>query len=142
MSRSIIKLTLIFLVALAVRLVVLDARPQGFSWDEAALGYNAYSLFKTGRDEYGSLLPLVLKSFGDYKPGLYAYLTVPAVATLGLSELATRLPAAIAGGLLMIAVYLLTKKIAPALILALNPWAIQFSRGAWEANVCLLFTVL
>src|SRR3989344_5968134 len=101
-----IKVGLILLAALSVRLVYLDVRPKGFSWDEAALGYNAYSLLKTGRDEYGSVLPGILKSFGDYKPGLYAYLTVPAVATLGLNELATRLPAAIAGGLLVVAGYL------------------------------------
>ena len=35
-------------------------------WDEAALGYNAYSILKTGRDEYGQYFPLIFKSFGDY----------------------------------------------------------------------------
>lgn len=64
--------------------------PPGFNADEAAFGYNAYSLLKTGRDEYGTLLPLRLKSFGDYKMPLYSYLSVPFVALFGLSEVSTR----------------------------------------------------
>ena len=82
-------LILITLSALALRLY----RPNypSLLWDEAALGYNSYSILKTARDEYGTLLPLIFKSFGDYKPGLYVYLTLPFVATLGLTPLAIRL---------------------------------------------------
>ena len=35
--------------------------------DSAEIGYNALSILRTGRDEYGALMPLRLKSFGDYK---------------------------------------------------------------------------
>lgn len=139
----------VVLVAALFRLVGLDKRPLGFTWDEAALGYNAYSLLKTGRDEYGKVLPIIFKSFGDYKPGLYAYLTVPSVAILGLNEFATRLPSAVVGIILVISTYFLVNEILPkkyaiysAGILAISPWAIHFSRGAWEANVALLLTVL
>ncbi|MEK7090948.1 MAG: hypothetical protein AAB887_00390 [Patescibacteria group bacterium] len=138
------KILLIFIVLLGsgLRLFHLGSRPLGFTWDEAALGYNAYSLLKTGRDEYGKILPVVLKSFGDYKPGVYAYLAVPSIATLGLSEFATRLPSAIFGTLLVIVVYLLTRNAFTALLLAINPWSLYFSRGAWEANIALVFTTL
>ena len=132
----------ILLVAAGLRIVLLDRRPAGFTWDEAALGYNAYSLLKTGRDEYGKVLPIVLKSFGDYKPGLYAYFTVPSVAVLGLNEFATRLPSAIFGTLLIVVVYLLTRNIFASLLLAIMPWAVHFSRGAWEANVALTLTTI
>lgn len=132
----------ILLVAAGLRIVLLDRRPAGFTWDEAALGYNAYSLLKTGRDEYGKVLPVVLKSFGDYKPGLYAYFAVPSVAVLGLNEFATRLPSAVFGTLLIVVVYLLTQNIFASLLLAIMPWAIHFSRGAWEANVALTLTAL
>ncbi len=149
MSRLMI---LIFIVSLGLtlRLFYLDSRPVGFTWDEAALGYNAYSLLKTGKDEYGKILPVVFKSFGDYKPGLYIYLTVPAIKIFGLSEFATRLPSAIFGTLLIVVVYLLVSKLlsaqhlalSTAFLLAINPWSIHFSRGAWEANIALFLTTL
>lgn len=146
-SHKIIFVTLL-LVALLLRTYRLAERPLGLTWDEAALGYNAYSLLQTGRDEYGQILPIVFKSFGDYKPGLYIYLTtVPTM--FGLNEFTTRLPSAISGTVLLSAVYLLTRylfsarvAICAAFILAINPWAIHFSRGAWEANVALLFSVV
>ena len=128
MKNKTVLLTLI-LLGLGLRLFRLDSRPLGFTWDEAALGYNAYSLIKTGRDEYGKILPVILKSFGDYKPGVYAYLAVPSIATLGLNEFATRLPSAILGTLLIVIVYLLTQNMFAALLLAINPWSLYFSRG-------------
>lgn len=149
MKKKLFLLVLILVSGLLLRVYKLGVRPTGFTWDEAALGYNAYSLLKTGKDEYGKVLPIVLKSFGDYKPGLYAYFTVPAVAILGLNEFATRLPSALTGVLLVMSVYLLVKEILSAkysiyvaAVLAISPWAIHFSRGAWEANIALLLTVL
>lgn len=135
-------LLILVLLGLGLRLFHLDSRPLGFTWDEAALGYNAYSLLKTGRDEYGKILPVILKSFGDYKPGVYAYLAVPSIATLGLNEFSTRLPSAVFGTLLIVIVYLLTRNIFAALLLAVNPWSLYFSRGAWEANIAVTLTTL
>jgi hypothetical protein len=137
-----------------LRLWKLDSRPVGFTWDEAALGYNAYSLLFTGKDEYGQKLPVIFKSFGDYKPGAYIYLTVPAIAFGGLNEFATRLPSAVLGTLLIAVIYVLTKyltsrvgevldpALAVALLAAVNPWLIQFSRGAWEANMALFLATV
>src|SRR3990172_7308426 len=90
-------LLIILLMAAFLRLWNLGSIPPGLTPDEASLGYNAYSILKTGRDEYGELMPIVFKSFGDYKAGLYVYLTVPFVALLGLTEFAIRLPSAVAG---------------------------------------------
>ncbi len=135
-------LALIVLAAAAIRIYKLDVRPAGFTWDEAALGYNAYSLLKTGRDEYGTILPIVLKSFGDFKPGLYTYFAVPPTAIGGLNKFTTRLPAAVFGVITIVLIFVLTKNLWAGLILAINPWALQFSRGAWEANVSLTLTLL
>src|SRR3989337_2213889 len=88
---------LILILAAFLRLWSLSTNPPHLTPDEASLGYNAYSILKTVRDEYGELLPIIFKSFGDYKPGLYVYLTVPFVAFLGLTEFAVRLPSAMAG---------------------------------------------
>ncbi|MCJ7740040.1 hypothetical protein MUP32_01830, partial [Candidatus Microgenomates bacterium] len=62
-----ILLMAIFLLAFILRFWQLGSVPQSLDWDEASLGYNAYSIMKTGRDEYGSFLPLSIRSFGDYK---------------------------------------------------------------------------
>jgi 4-amino-4-deoxy-L-arabinose transferase-like glycosyltransferase len=147
------KLIIIALIVFGfiLRVAALDIRPVGFTWDEAALGYNAYSLLQTARDEYGKLAPVIFKSFGDYKPGLYIYFTVPAVKAFGLNEFATRLPSAIFGTLLLAIIFVLSRLLFPnnldigiwSLGLAsINPWLIQFSRGAWEANLALLLTTL
>lgn len=142
-------LALIILIGLFLRTYRLADRPLGFTWDEAALGYNAYSLLNTGRDEHRALAPLVFKSFGDYKPGLYIYLAVLPIKLLGLSELPTRLPSAVFGSLLIPLVYLLTREIFgrrpavwAAVTTAINPWSIHFSRGSWESNVSLTITTL
>lgn len=143
-------------IAVFVRFWQLGSVPPSPDWDEAALGYNAYSILKTGRDEYGTKLPLSLRSFDDYKPPLYMYLTVPAVALFGLSTWSVRLPAATVGVLAVAGVYFLVLellagvrwggKLADAsrnrtialfasLFLAISPWHIQFSRIAFEANI-------
>lgn len=148
-SRNFFLLLLILLLAAVLRFWNLAGNPPGLTWDEAALGYNTYSLLQTGRDEYGTLLPLNLKSFGDWKPALYAYLDIPFVALLGLNELAVRLPSAIFGVFGVFGVFLLTlelfKKRSLALLaaffLAISPWHIQFSRPAFEANVALTFNI-
>lgn len=135
-------LLLIVILGATLRIYGLDKRPAGFTWDEAALGYNAFSLLKTGKDEHGQILPIVFKSFGDYKPGLYIYLATSTVKLFGLNEMATRLPSAIMGTLLILVIYFLAKNLYAPFLLAINPWALQFSRGAWEANVFLLLLTL
>ncbi|MBU3935376.1 glycosyltransferase family 39 protein [Patescibacteria group bacterium] len=140
----------ITLIALLLRLYQVNNYPP-LLWDEASLGYNAYSILKTARDEYGTFLPLIFKSFGDYKPGLYVYLTTPFIALLGLTPLAVRLPSIILGSLLPYFLYLLIREINPkskktalfsALVLAFNPINIHFSRGAWETNILTVELVL
>ena len=75
----------IVLLAIFLRFYQLGKNPPHLNWDEAALGYNAYSLLSTGRDEYGKSFPLSFRSFDDYKPPLYVYLTIPSVAVFGLN---------------------------------------------------------
>jgi 4-amino-4-deoxy-L-arabinose transferase-like glycosyltransferase len=157
-NLTFIILGLIILLAAIIRLYRLGSDGHPLLWDEASLGYNAYSILKTGRDEYGAFLPLVLKSFGDYKPALYTYLAMPMVAVMGLTETAVRLPSALAGIAIVAFLYLITNELYPdkninlgkwklsagtltASLAALNPWLIHFSRGAWEANVNLLLTL-
>lgn len=149
--RNRLVLICIFFLAFFLRFYQLGSNPPSLDWDEAALGYNAYSILKSARDEYGNFLPLTFRSFGDYKPPLYVYLTVLPVKLLGLNEFAVRFPSAFFGSLSVIIGYFLIKKLFPnktnilylvfTLLFAVSPWHIQFSRVAFEANVALFFYI-
>lgn len=142
---------LILGLASILRFYSLGTNPPSLDWDEVSLGYNAYSILETGRDEYGNFLPFSIRSFNDYKPPAYVYLTIPSVAIFGLTDFAIRLPSAIMGVLAVILIYFLTKEIfiehknrhllcvLSSSFLALSPWHLQFSRAAFEANVALTF---
>ncbi|MBI3576797.1 glycosyltransferase family 39 protein [Candidatus Gottesmanbacteria bacterium] len=157
MSKARIKLFLFLIVGFAffVRIWQVASIPPSLSWDEVSIGYNAYSILKTGRDEYGRVLPLdTFVAYGDYKPPLSVYATVPFVAVFGLNELAVRLPSVIAGTLTVLATYFLVLELfsvslftfhlslITALLLAISPWHIQLSRAGFEANIALFFVVM
>ncbi len=151
-NKEYIALFAIFLLAFFVRVYKVNSLPVSLNWDEAAIGYNAYSILKTGKDEWGKFLPLSFRSFGDYKAPLLIYLTVPFVAVFGLSELAVRLPVVLAGSLIAVSSYFLVvllfdekKRLIAYLtsfILAISPWQIFFSKGGYEATLSLLFVIL
>ncbi len=142
-------LILILFLGSLLRLFQISSNPPGLDWDEASLGWNAYTISQTGRDEYGVKFPVSLRSFNDYKPSLYVYSSVPFISLLGRTELAVRLPSALAGIAAIVGIYLfvieLTKKrrlaLLSALLLAVCPWHLQFSRVAFEANLALTFFI-
>jgi 4-amino-4-deoxy-L-arabinose transferase-like glycosyltransferase len=142
-----IVLVLVLFLAAFLRLWRLNQFPAGLNADEAAIGYNAYSLIETGKDEHGDSWPIHFKSFDDYKPGFYFYLVLPLVKLLGLNIWAVRLPSALLGILSVWLVYLLVKAIfkneiwglISAFFLAVSPWHLHFSRGGWEANAASFF---
>ncbi len=137
----------IFLIGTLLRFVSLKSLPPGLTPDEAAQAYSAYSILKTGRDEWNQVLPLSLRSFGDFKPPLQTYLMIPSVAIFGLNESAARLPNALLSSLAIIGIYLLsyrlfknrTLSLLTSLLLALSPWHLPLSRGAFEANLTVFF---
>lgn len=153
----------IFFLGLLLRTINLSSFPAGFTPDEASFGYDAYSIFKTGKDQWGHSFPLVLESLGDFKPPLYSYILVPFVAVFGLSEWVVRLPNALLGSLAVMATYYLVLELGKfgglrklsitdkksqlptancqllasisAALLAVSPWHIMMSRGGFEANM-------
>lgn len=145
----------IVLLAFFVRAWKVVQIPPSLSWDEVSIGYNAYSILKTGRDEHGRFLPIdAFPAYGDYKPALPIYLTVPSVALFGLNEFGVRFPSILAGTLTVLLTFFLVKELfkksqyaleislVTALLLAISPWHIQLSRAAYEANIALFFVVL
>lgn len=152
MRKRLLILVCILTISTFLRFYSLGEVPPSPDWDEVALGYNAYSIMLTGRDEYGKFLPVVLRSFDDYKPALYTYFVIPSIKIFGLNVFAVRLPSVIFGIIAVLGTYLLVREIfregsffsigeITAFLLAISPWHIQFSRIAFEANVGLSFNI-
>jgi 4-amino-4-deoxy-L-arabinose transferase-like glycosyltransferase len=165
MKKTFTLLLSIVMLAAVLRFNHLSQNPISLNLDEVAIGYNAYSILKTGMDEYGEKYPFAFRSHDDYKPPLYIYLTVPSVALFGLDAFAVRFPSALAGTLTVLITFFLVKELfqesrflrkvrtgkiqaskllalTSALLLAISPWHIQFSRAGFETNVAVLFIVL
>lgn len=141
----------IILLAAILRFYKLGTVPPSLYWDEASLGYNAYSILKTAKDEHGKYLPITnFAAFGDYKPPLYIYATVPTIALFGLNEFAIRFPSAFFGTLTVLLTYFIAKKLfddenkalLASLFLAISPWHLQLCRGAFEGNLALFLSTL
>lgn len=149
MKKIIVLLMFLSIIGIGVilRFYGLNESPPSLGFDEASLGYNAYSLMKTGKDEYGNFLPISLRSFNDYKPALYAYLSVPFIYFLGLNDASVRMVSATAGIVSLIFLYLLLRKfiknrwlvLVIFFILSFEPWRLHFSRTAFETNLSMVF---
>ncbi|MBI3103899.1 glycosyltransferase family 39 protein [Candidatus Daviesbacteria bacterium] len=152
MNKSVTKILLLLIVfmALGLRIYKLDSVPPAISWDEAAVGYNAWTIANYGKDEYGKPFPLFFKSFGDDKHPVHIYSTAVFVKLLGLSEFSIRLPSAVFGTLNVLLIYFLTNllfknrkvSLIAAAFLAISPQNIHFSRFNHEANFALFFFLL
>src|ERR1035437_7878697 len=151
---TIILFVAIFLLGTLLRFHDLGNIPNSLDWDEVSWGYNAYSILHTGKDEYGAVLPLSFKAFGDYKQPVYVYADVIPVGLFGLNAFSVRFPNALFGSLSIIFVFLLVyelfkkrsyaQKVAflSMLFFAISPWHIQFSRVAFESVVGLFFVLV
>ena len=121
--------------AAILRFAALGDYPTGLFCDEAADGYNAYSLLHTGRDEHGRVLPLFVWSFFAFKYPLYIYPSTLWVGLFGLTEFATRFQSALYGTAGVAVAFLIARQIfspaagvAAAVALAVMPWHFHFSR--------------
>lgn len=151
---SLLILGIIVLLAFVLRIYKVAQIPPSLSWDEVSIGYNAYSILKTGYDEHHRFFPLdTFVAFGDYKPPLAIYATVPAVALFGLNEFSVRLPSVLAGTLAVFFCFFLVKELlknnlfreqvayVSSLLLAISPWHIQLSRAGFEANIATMLVI-
>lgn len=137
-------------IAVFLRLWQLDKVPVSLFGDELDVGYQAYSILKTGKDYSGNPWPLHFQSLAEWRTPLYLYSSVPTVTLFGISPLGVRLPATIFGILGVWTLYLLvrvvtkdeTLSLLSAAVLALSPWHIQYSRGAFELTQLVLFLLL
>lgn len=143
-------LILIIILAFSLRVYKVGEVPPSISWDEAANGYNAYTLANWGRDEYGKLFPAYFRSFADDKHPVHIYATAPFVKILGLSEFSTRLPAVLFGTASVLLIFYLARilfkssllGLIAAFFLAISPYHFHFSRTSHEAGFALFFFLL
>jgi len=124
-----------------VRVFRLDGVPPGLHPDEACMGYDAYSILKTGRDQYGHFLPLNEQAFGDYRRPLFTYSLIPLIEVLGLKVTTVRLGAALWGIFDLIALTALAGLMlgwpgaaAAAVFAAVSPWDMPIGRFAAQAG--------
>lgn len=148
-KRLIFLLALIVLLGFFLRFYRLEQVPPGLYIDEVDVGYQAYSILKTGRDYFGNFLPIHFHSLADWRTPFYLYASVPTIALFGLNEWGVRLPALIFGIATIPLIFFLMKQLFPrysnfvfllsALLLAISPWHLQYSRIAFEATMMLFF---
>lgn len=143
-------LLVIILLFLITRLYQLGTIPPALYWDEASIGYNAYSIATTGRDEWGDFLPVHFRAFGEFKLPIYIYSVTALVKVFGLHDWVVRLPAVIFSLGTIILIYLLTLSIfkrrdvalLSAFLLTISPFMFIFSRTGFEATAGLMFYLL
>lgn len=144
--KSLLGLIFIIIFSGALYFYKLDSIPNGVYVDEAATGYNAYSILKTGKDENGKPYPVAFRFLGSYSAPLYTYLTVPVVGILGLNIFSTRFISVLSGvgGVLLVYLFLnsltgvIKSKFIPLLgssLFAITPWNLFFSRIGYETNL-------
>ena len=141
---------LIIFVAFVTRFYKLGEVPTGLYQDETAIGYNAYSIIETGKDEYGKNFPLYFKSFGDQKLPVYIYADAVSIKLFGLTPFAVRLPSAFFGFLTVIILYFFVRDLTnnknlatlSTLFLALNPWSLHYNRATFEVSMSLFLFIL
>lgn len=143
-------LTFILLISAVLRGAFIGSVPPELFGDEIDVGYQAFSLFKTGRDLYSQPLPLYIHSLSEWRAPLLIYATVPTITAFGNTELGVRLPEVIFGSLAPLILYLLLFHLSKnkwvsllaALSLVFLPWHIIYSRVAFEVVIMLDFLML
>lgn len=142
-------IVLVLAIAFILRFFNLATVPPAVDWDEASTAYNAYSILKTGRDEYGKSFPFLFRAFDGYVPPALIYLNVPSIKIFGLNALGARVPNATLGSLTVVGFYFLLfeltrrKNLAStgALLLAISPWHVTYSRVDFFATLPIFFVV-
>lgn len=147
-KTSLIIFLLILALAIFLRVYKLDAIPTALFGDEIDVGYQAYSLWETGRDLTGRFMPFYLRSLSEFRTPLYIYSAVPFVGIFGLNEWGVRLPAAFWGLVSIAGIFLLARKLfntqtalIAMLLTSISPWHLQYSRASFEVTMLLSFII-
>ena len=100
-------LFLILVLGFVLRFYKVKEIPPSLNWDEVSIAYNAYSILKTGKDEWNQSFPIHFKAYGEYKLPVQIYLSIPGIYLFGLNELGVRITPVIYGTLTVLAMFFL-----------------------------------
>jgi len=119
--------------------------PSGVYVDEASVGYNAYSIFRTGRDEYGQLLPIYFRLMGSYSPGFQIYLLAGLTRVFGLGIFLMRSIAVVTMLGSVVVFYLFVRSLGiyrreetywlTTFFYAILPWSVFSARQGYETTL-------
>ncbi len=148
-----IKLLVLLLLIFITRFLKLSEVPLHLTQDEIVVGYEGYSIWRTGADEWGEKFPLIFRSIGDYKQPVLGYLVAVSVGLLGLTEWAVRLPVGIFSSLSVLLLWWMSERYVfnqrykylgflVAVILVVSPWHIRPSRMSHDAVIALFFVLV
>lgn len=148
--KTYIILLLVAILAFFLRFYKVTEIPPALNWDEVSIGYNAYSILKTGKDEWNQPFPVHFKAYGEYKLPAQIYASIPGIYLFGLNELGVRITPVIYGTATVIAMFFLGRALfasfaaglISAFLLAVSPWHIQLTRGSFESSFALFWVVL
>lgn len=153
----------ILFIAAFLRFNKLGYSPNGIYVDEASIGYNAYSILKTGKDEFGMPFPAIFRSFADFKTPVYIYLSTIAIYFFGLTPFSVRFVSAVAGVGSVFIIFFLVRlllgdnkfskdnelrshadliALITSFVMAISPWSVMMSRSAFETNLALFLFLM
>lgn len=143
-------LWLVIILAFFLRFYKVAEIPPSLNWDEISIAYNAYSVLKTGKDEWNVFLPIHFKAYGEYKLPAQVYASIPGIAVFGLNELGVRITPVVYGTLTVLLMFFLGRAIfqsnfvgiLAALLLAISPWHIHLTRASFESSFAVFWLVL
>jgi len=141
-----VPLVLILALGAALRLFMLGSVPTELTWDELDLWNSAHSIATTGHDIDGSLLPYLYCPIAR-NPPIYAIAGYLSTLVFGQTPFGLRFPAALFGLATIALVYGIARELTrrrdvalfAALLAAVQPIFIHFSRVAWEPTCELPF---
>ncbi len=145
-----LKTQIIILVVIAAlpRLLWLHSIPTGISNDELDYAINAKALWHTGRGLTGATSPINISPDFPYAE-LPSVLIAPIVGPFPFSLFLSRLPFALLGIATVLLLYAVMQTLlspgiafAAAVLAAINPWNIFFSRTMYDAPVTTFFLLL
>lgn len=140
-KKRLLMIGLILLLGILFRTWDFGNNPSGISDDEASQGYTAYSLLRTGKDEYGKPMPILIRSFGTYASSLYAYMAVVPVKMLGLNAVSVRV-VSLTSGIILIFLGIYLWGLIGGLVIAISPVFVFYSRSVFETNLALMILFL
>lgn len=145
-----VALALIVILAFFLRFYKVTEDPPSLNWDEVSIGYNAYSILKTGKDEWNQSFPIHFKAYGEYKLPVQIYASIPGIYIFGLNELGIRITPVFYGTLTVLVLFFLGKELfaselaglVSAFLLGISPWHIHLTRASFESSFATFFVTV